>query len=101
MDQLYSYTKNIRKRDHKVFPYIPKQMYRRYREAESFMYNLRKEEKVKTKVKIGKDDLVLATKIPGSSFWRRCPLPDNLPVIDLEALETTEEISYKKYDHSQ
>ena len=91
VDILYSYTKNIKKNDHRVFPYIPKQMYRRYRGAESFLYTLRQEEKVKTKVKIGKDDLFLATKLPGSSYWRKIPLPNNLPQMDFE---TTENIPY-------
>ena len=62
VDSLYSYTKNINKRDHRMFPYIPKQMYRWYRGAESFMFSLRQEEGVKKKVKIGKEDLCLSTK---------------------------------------
>ena len=41
VDLLYTYTKNITKQDHRVFPYIPKEMYRRYRGAESYLYSLR------------------------------------------------------------
>jgi hypothetical protein len=67
VDLLYTHTKNITKQDHRVFPYIPKEMYRRYRAAESHLYNVRHEDKVKTKVKIGLADLVLSIKVPGSS----------------------------------
>ena len=73
-----------------MFPYIPKEMYRRYRGAESFMYSIRQKDKLRTKVKIGVDDFLLATKVPGSSFWKTCPLPDNLPSIDLPIVKYTE-----------
>ena len=74
VDTIYSYTRNIMKRDHRVFPYLPKEMYRRYRAAESFLFNVRHEEKLKTKVKIGQKDLILLTKVPGSLYWRKCPV---------------------------
>ena len=61
-----------------------------YRGAESYLYSLRQKDKVKTKVKIGTDDLLLATKVPGSSFWRTCPLPDDLPSIDHPTVSTSE-----------
>ena len=67
VDTLYTYTRNIKKKEYRVFPYIPKEMYRRYRAAESHLYNVRHEDKVKTKVKIGMADLVLSIKVPGSS----------------------------------
>ena len=90
VDLLYTYTKNIMKKDHRVFPYIPKEMYRRYRGAESYLYSIRQKDRVKTKVKIGTDDLLLSTKVPGSTFWRTCPLPDNLPSIDHPTVSTSE-----------
>jgi predicted DNA-binding protein (MmcQ/YjbR family) len=83
VDLLYTHTKNITKQYHRVFPYIPKEMYRRYRGAETFLYSVRQKHRVRTKVKLGVDDLLLATKVPGSNFWRNCPLPDNLPYFDL------------------
>ena len=90
VDLLYTYTKNITKKDHRVFPYIPKEMYRRYRGAESFLYSVRQKDRVRTKVKLGVDDLLLATKVQGSNYWKNCPLPDNLPSIDLPVVKTTE-----------
>ena len=90
VDLLYTYTKNIIKQDHRVFPYIPKEMYRRYRGAESFMYSIRQKDKLRTKVKLGVDDFLLSTKVPGSNFWKSCPLPDNLPSIDLHYVKPTE-----------
>ena len=87
VDNLYTYTRNIMKKDHRVFPYIPKELYRRYRAAESLLYNVRHAEKVKTKVKIGRDDLILATKAAGSSYWRTYPIPGNLPPIEIQSSE--------------
>ena len=92
VDTIYSYTRNIMRRDHRVFPYIPKEMYRRYKAAETFLFNIRHEEKLKTKVKIGKKDLILSTKVPGSSYWRKCPIPQNLPPIDIHS--PTEPLSF-------
>ena len=86
---LYTFTKNIKEKDNRLFPYIPRQMYRRFRAAESFLYNIRQTEKVKTKVKIGLDDFTLATRIPGSKVWRNCPLPNNLPPIDHDIVHHT------------
>ena len=81
---LYTFTKNIKEKDHRLFPYIPKQMYSRFRAAESFLYSIRQKDKVKTKVKVGIDDFILSTRLPGSTYWRNCPLPTNLPPIDSE-----------------
>ena len=86
VDTVYSHTRRINRQDHRVFPYIPKELYRRYRAAESHMYEVRHEKKVKTKVRIGFEDLVLATKAAGSSYWRMCPLPRNLPAVDLDLM---------------
>ena len=88
VDTLYTFTRNIVKRDHRVFPYIPKEMYRRYRAAETFLYHARHEEKVKTKVKIGLEDLILAKKVQGSAYWRNCTIPDNFPPIDFGSTQT-------------
>ena len=87
VDLLYTYTKKITRQDHRVFSYIPKEMYRRYRGAESFLYSVRQKDRGRTKVKLGVDDLLLATKVQGSHFWKNCPLPDNLPSIDLTSVK--------------
>ena len=93
VDNLYSYTRNIMKKDSRVFPSIPRELYRRYRAAESFLYNVKHEEKIKTKVKIGRDDLILARKASGSSYWRNLPIPGNLPPIEIQS---TEPLSFLK-----
>ena len=90
VNSLYNYTKNIKKEDHRVFPYIPKQMYRRYRAVEGFLYGVRQKDKIKTKVFIGNDDFMIASKVPGSSFWKKCSLPSNLPPIEVSKVNPTE-----------
>ena len=40
---------------------------------------MRKNDNVKTRVKIGHSDLEFSIKERGASFWRKCKLPANLP----------------------
>ena len=67
MDTIFSFTKNMEKKDYRVIRLIPKQMYDRFRSVESLAYNLRQEAGLKTRVKIGRTDLVLSTRDPKSS----------------------------------
>ena len=41
VETVFSYTKNIQKKDHRVIRWVPKQMYERFRAVESLAYNLR------------------------------------------------------------
>jgi hypothetical protein len=71
------------KQDHRVVRWFPKQIYDRYRAVESVAYEIRRNLKYKTRVKLGRRDIELTTRETGSTVWRRQPLPDNLPKIDL------------------
>ena len=71
-------------------------MYRRYRAVETFLYKARHEERVKTKIKIGREDLILYKKAPGSRYWRNCPSPNNLPPIDIEVSKPKHSYNSKK-----
>jgi hypothetical protein len=84
VDTIFSYTKNMVKKDHRVIRWIPKQMYDRYRAVEGLAYRLRQEEGLKTRVKLGRTDLVLSTRQPESSVWYNRILPNNLPEVNLE-----------------
>ena len=69
---------------HRVLRWFPKEMYARYRAVESIAYDIRKTLNKKTRVKLGRNDIELSVRELGSKYWRRQPLPDNLPEIDIE-----------------
>ena len=84
VETIFSHTKNILKKDHRVLRWVPKQMYDRYRALESFAYELRQKKGLKTRVKIGKDDFILSTRNPDLSpvsHWTHQVLPKTLPEI--------------------
>ena len=82
VETIFSYTKNILKKDHRVLRWIPKQMYERFRAVESLAYNLRQEQGLKTRVKIGITDFILSTRDPKLfSHWIHQVLPSNLPEV--------------------
>ena len=83
VDQLFSYTKGMKK-DHRIVRWYPKQMYDRYRAVETIAYHLRKSMQHKTRVRIGLDDIELSSRESGSTFWRKQSLPNNLPNFDLD-----------------
>jgi hypothetical protein len=83
VDKLFSYTRRMVKRDHRVVRWYPKQIYDRYRAVESIAYEIRKKLGHKTRVKIGRNDIELSTRETGSTVWKRQALPDNLPKLDL------------------
>ena len=66
-----------------MIPWVPRQMYARFRAIESLAYTIRHEEGLKTRVKIGRDDFTLRTKDPNTSVWTSRLLPSNLPSIDV------------------
>ena len=86
VDKVFSHTRNMVKQDHRVVRWYPRQMYERYRAVESIAYDIRKNQKLKTRVKIGRVDIELSTREVGSTIWRRKALPDNLPKLELTAL---------------
>lgn len=96
VDTIFSYTKNMAKKECRVIRWIPKQMYDRFRAVESLAYNLRQEAGLKTRVKIGRDDLVLSTRDPKSSIWSNRVLPSNLPEINVEQSTSTSAVQTKE-----
>ena len=57
-------------------------MYQRFSALQTVAYNMRKNDGVKTRVKIGQSDFELSIREQGSSFWQRCDLPTDLPKIE-------------------
>ena len=88
VDTIFSYTKNMVNKDHRVIHWIPKQMYERFRAVESLAYTIRKEEGLKTRVKIGRSDFVLRTRDPKSPVWTTRQLPSSFPEIDQHFLSS-------------
>ena len=88
VDKLFKYTRVINKADHRLVRWIPKELYERFRALDSFAYRLRMDiksqgGKLKTRIKVGRDDLELSLKYP-NSVWKSEPLPGGLPEVDLE-----------------
>ena len=88
VDSLFSYTREMVKKDHRVTRWIPRKMYQRFSALQTVAYNMRKNDGVKTRVRIGHCDLELSIREQGSSFWKRCPLPENLPRIDVNVMSS-------------
>ena len=83
VNNLFKYNKNMRHKDHRVVHWCPKQLFPRYKAVESIAYTLRQEEHLKTRVKVGIDDIELSTRNPDSKIWKRYQLEGNLPKINL------------------
>ena len=96
VDTIFSFTKNMDKKDYRVIRWIPKQMYDRFRAVESLAYNLRQEAGLKTRVKIGRADLVLSTRDSTSSVWSNRELPRNLPEIKVGQFTSTSEFQTRQ-----
>ena len=83
VDMVMSHTRHMVKQDHRVLRWYPKQMYVRYRAVETIAYEIRKNHKYKTRVKIGRDDIELSVKDPASTVRKRHLLPDSLPEFEM------------------
>ena len=83
VDNLFSYTRGMVKKDHRVTRWIPRRMYSRFRALQAIAYDMRKTDGVKTRVKIGQSDFQFSIREQGSSYWRRCQLPPSLPNIEV------------------
>ena len=91
----------MEKMDHRVINWIPKQMYERFRSVESLAYTIRKEEGLKTRVKIGRTDFTLLTRDPSYSLWVSIHLPSNLPGIDQNSIPQLYQPSQESSEISQ
>ena len=83
VDMVFSHTRNMVKQEHRVVRWYPRQMYERYRAVESVAYDMRKRLMLKTRVKIGMNDIELSTREACSTVWRRQVLPDSLPKFEM------------------
>ena len=84
VDKVFQHTRYMAKRDHRVLHWFPSQMRERKAAIEKLAYDIReagRATKVRTRVKVGRDDLELCTKLPGGK-WKRELLPPDLPPID-------------------
>ena len=89
VDLIYRHTRVMTKQDHNVVRWYPKELFERFQALDSISYKMREDMKMKgsklrTKVTVGRDDLVLSTKSPGGR-WKSHPLPEGIPRIDLAA----------------
>ena len=91
VDRIFSYTRVMVKQDHKVVRWFPKELFERFQALDTIAYNMREESKksgtgakLRTRVRVGIDDLEFSTKIPNGR-WIVKPLPAGLPAIDLQA----------------
>ena len=83
VDMVMSHTRYMVKHDHRVVRWYPRQMYSRYRAVEAIAYDIRKNLKHKTRVKVGRDDIELSTREADSTVWRRQVLPSSLPEFEM------------------
>lgn len=84
VDKVFQHTKYMTKSDHRVLHWFPIQMKERRDAIEKIAYELReagREEKVRTRVKVGREDIELSTKLP-TGKWKRELLPPDLPAVD-------------------
>ena len=82
---MFKHTKYMMKSDHRVLHWFPKQMKERREALEKVAFEIRDADRVnktRTRIKVGREDLELSTKLPGGR-WKKQVLPFDLPPIDL------------------
>ena len=75
----------IMRKESRIITYIPKQFYNRFRTISEFEYNLREEEKCRTRIKMGLRDLQLFRKDGPGGKWELVSLPTGLPPVELNS----------------
>ena len=83
VDFIFNHTSAMMKPDHRLMRWIPRQMFERFKAIQSIAYQIRKEEGLKTRVKIGQMDFQLSVRAPTSPRWCLRSLPSSLPEIEL------------------
>jgi hypothetical protein len=78
------------RKESRILFYVPKQFYERFSKLSSYGYNIRKEEKCQTRIKMGQKDLMLFKRFRGEQ-WEQVPLPADLPEVDLNSPSRLEE----------
>ena len=84
VDLIFNHTSSIMRPDHRVIRWIPRQMFERFKAIQSLAFKIRKEEGLKTRVKIDHVDFQLSVRAQTSSRWCCRKLPNELPEFDLE-----------------
>ena len=82
--KVFKHTKYMMKSDHRVLHWFPSQMKERREAIEKIAFDIReagRADKVRTRLRVGREDLELSTKLSGGK-WRRESLPFDLPPID-------------------
>ena len=65
----YRFTRNLQA-GRKIFPYIPKMFYNRYKALDKHAYNLRhSSQHYKTRIRFGTNDIILLKCLPGQNDW--------------------------------
>ena len=85
--KIFEKTRCMRKESRILF-YVPKQFYSRFRGLSEHEYNIRKEEKCQTRIKMGLRDLMLFKRARGER-WEHVPLPKQLPPVELGTTVST------------
>ena len=83
VNKIFEKTRYMRK-ESRILLYVPKQFYERFSKLSSYGYNIRKEEKCQTRIKMGQKDLMLFRRFRGEQ-WEQVPLPGDLPEVDLNS----------------
>ena len=81
--RIFEKTRVMRK-ESRIIMYVPKQFYERFSSLSTHGYNIRKEEKCQTRIKMGQRDLVLFKRFRGEK-WEHVPLPEDLPHVELSS----------------
>ena len=81
--RIFEQTRCMRK-ESRIIMYVPKQLYERFSSLSTHGYNIRKEEKCQTRIKMGQRDLVLFKRFRGEK-WEHVPLPEDLPHVELSS----------------
>ena len=84
VDLIFNHTSSMTRPDHRVIRWIPRQMFVRFKAIQALPYKIRKEEGLKTRVKIDHVDFQLSVRAQTSSRWCYRKLPDELPEFDLD-----------------
>ena len=84
VDKVFQHTKYMVKSDHRVLHWFPVQMKERRAAIEKIAFEIREAgrvDKIRTRVRVGREDIQLSTKLPNEK-WKRELLPPDLPEID-------------------
>ena len=84
---IYKRASLVRNPDIKITNKIPSKIYDRYISLQQICKTEREQDpNLRTQVGIGQDDLLLYKKNIGERFYKRCPLPSNIPQPNVASL---------------